>query len=80
MIEKNCGCSCKGGLSRTGGPYPRGPLVIVRLGNKEKEVEFLVDTGAMYLVLSKALMPVTNDYIMVRGQLANLKAHTFANY
>lgn len=36
-------------------------------GEKEKEVEFLVDTEATYSVLNKALMPVEDDYIMVKG-------------
>uniref|UniRef100_A0A8U7NQ83 Uncharacterized protein n=1 Tax=Corvus moneduloides TaxID=1196302 RepID=A0A8U7NQ83_CORMO len=39
----------------------------MKLGDKEKEIEFLVDTGATYSVLNKALMPVGDDYIVVHG-------------
>ncbi|RMC09768.1 hypothetical protein DUI87_13555 [Hirundo rustica rustica] len=49
------------------GPTLGDPLVIVKLGNKEKEVKFLIDTGATFSVLNKALIPVTNDYVMVKG-------------
>lgn len=43
------------------------PLVIIKLVNKEKEIEFLINTGATYSVLNKALMPITDDYVMVQG-------------
>lgn len=43
------------------------PLVIMKLGKEQKKVEFLVDTGTMYSVLNKALMPLGNGYIMVKG-------------
>ncbi|KAF4805363.1 hypothetical protein TURU_001204 [Turdus rufiventris] len=56
------------------------PLVIIKLGDKEEKMEFLVDTGATYLVLNKTLMPITDNYIMLRGQLANLKEHIFVNH
>uniref|UniRef100_A0A8C3E7W5 ribonuclease H n=1 Tax=Corvus moneduloides TaxID=1196302 RepID=A0A8C3E7W5_CORMO len=39
----------------------------MKLGDKEKEIEFLVDTGATYSVLNKALMSVGDDYIVVHG-------------
>lgn len=44
------------------------PLVIMKLGKEQEEVEFLVDTGAMYSVLNQALMPLGNYYIMVKGE------------
>ena len=40
---------------------------MVKLGNNEKKVKFLVDTGAAYSVLNKALIPITNDYVVVKG-------------
>lgn len=43
------------------------PLVIIKLGNKEKEIEFLIDTGATYSVLNEALIPITDNYVMVQG-------------
>ncbi|GAB0191771.1 hypothetical protein GRJ2_001642400 [Grus japonensis] len=39
----------------------------MKLGKKQKKVEFLVDTGATYSVLNQALRPLGNDYIMVKG-------------
>lgn len=33
----------------------------------EKDVKFLVDTGATYSVLNTALMPIGDDYAMVTG-------------
>lgn len=39
----------------------------MKLGNKQKEMEILIDTRATYLVLNKALIPVTDDYIMIKG-------------
>lgn len=30
-------------------------------------MEFLIDTGATYLVFNKALIPITDDYVMVKG-------------
>lgn len=39
----------------------------MKLKEEEKKVEFLVDTGAMYSVLNKALVPVENDYVIVQG-------------
>lgn len=59
---------CGGGCS-----YPRlgatlgDPLVIVKLGNEEKKVEFLVDTEATYSVLNKALIPISRGYFVVTG-------------
>ena len=32
------------------------PLVMIQLGDKEKKIEFLVDTEATYSVLNKALL------------------------
>ncbi len=43
------------------------PLVIIKLGEKQEKVEFLVDTGATYSVLNQALMPLEKDYITVKG-------------
>lgn len=39
----------------------------MKLRKKQKKVEFLVDTMATYSVLNQALMPLENDYIMVKG-------------
>lgn len=39
----------------------------MKLGKEQKKVEFLVDTGTMYSVLNKALMPLGNGYVMVEG-------------
>lgn len=51
-----------------GDSAPADPLVItMRLGEEGKRVEFLVDTGATYSVLNKALVPVENDYVVVQG-------------
>lgn len=30
-------------------------------------MEFLIDTGTTYLVLNKALIAITDDYVMVKG-------------
>jgi len=40
---------------------------LARERKEQQEVEFLVDTGATYLVLNQALMPLGSDYIMVKG-------------
>lgn len=37
------------------------------LGKEQEEVEFLVDTGATYSVLNQALIPLGDDYVMVKG-------------
>lgn len=39
----------------------------MKLGKEGKRVEFLIDTGATYSVLNKALVPVGRDYVMVQG-------------
>lgn len=42
------------------------PLVIMEVGNEQEKTEFLIDTGATYSVLNQALIPVGDDYIMVK--------------
>lgn len=54
-------------------------MVIMKLGEEQKKVKFLVDTGATCWVLNQALMPLGSDYVRVKVQPANLKRHTFVN-
>lgn len=44
------------------------PLVIkLKLGEEEKEVKFLIDTGVIYSALNNALVPLRDDYVTVVG-------------
>lgn len=42
------------------------PLVKMQLGT-DKEIEFLIDTGATFSVLNQALVPKSEKYIRVKG-------------
>lgn len=43
------------------------PLVKIKLGNEQQNVEFLVDTGATCSVLNEFLMPLSKNFVMVKG-------------
>lgn len=42
-------------------------MVAIKLGNDEKEIEFLLDTGATYSVLNQKLIPEDEDFVTVIG-------------
>lgn len=65
---KKNGCLCQRRLRRTGRSHPsRSPGCNNEAGEGGERVEFLIDTGATYSVLNKALVPVGRDCVMAQG-------------
>lgn len=49
----------------------------MKQGEEEKEVEFLVDTGAVYSDLNEALMPVEDKCVVVKAATDQTEKNTF---
>lgn len=49
-------------------------------GKKQKQVKFLADTGAIYSVLNKALTPVGEVVIMVKGATGQIERLISVNH
>lgn len=52
-------------------------IMNMKLGEEEKEVKFLVDTGPTYSALNKALVPIENYYVIVVGATGQSKKAYF---
>ena len=53
------------------------PLVKLKPGNQNEEIEFLIDTDASYSVLTQELIPVGHDFVTVIGATGQQKKAFF---
>lgn len=54
------------------------PLVNIKLGEHEKEVDFLINTGAYFSVLNQKLVPISNGFVNIIGATGQQKKAFFS--